>query len=152
MRLKQAVWLILVILLLAVGIKAVRYQVKTAAAGEPWRQAAKNDENRLLEAYQHRQSQIPLTLAGRVIKVLPDDNTGSRHQRFIIEIANGVTLLVAHNIDLAPPINGLTYGSQVTVSGEYVWNERGGLMHWTHHDPQGKHPGGWILFRGKKYE
>ncbi|QOY51204.1 DUF3465 domain-containing protein [Candidatus Sulfurimonas baltica] len=40
--------------------------------------------------------------SGDVIRVLSDDNTGSRHQRFIIRLSSGQTLLIAHNIDLAP--------------------------------------------------
>ena len=103
-------------------------------------------------AYQNHQSNTQVTATGRVVKVLPDDNKGSRHQRFIIELGSGQTLLVAHNIDLAGYVDGLTEGSQVTVSGEYEWNEKGGVVHWTHHDPRGDHPGGWIQLNGNRYE
>jgi len=34
--------------------------------------------------------------SGTVTRVLPDDNDGSRHQRFILQLASGRTLLVAH--------------------------------------------------------
>jgi Protein of unknown function (DUF3465). len=51
---------------------------------------------------------------------LPDDEQGSRHQRFILRLASGRTLLVAHNIDLAPRIDGLQVGDQVAFSGEYI--------------------------------
>ena len=103
-------------------------------------------------AYQNHQSGTQMTVSGRVIKILSDDNSGSRHQRFIIELGSGQTLLIAHNIDLAGYVDGLSEGSQVSVSGEYEWNEKGGVVHWTHHDPQGSHPGGWIQFNGKRYE
>ena len=39
--------------------------------------------------------------SGIVERVLRDDNDGSRHQRFILRIESGHTLLVSHNIDLA---------------------------------------------------
>lgn len=103
-------------------------------------------------AYQNHQSGTQMTVSGRVIKILSDDNSGSRHQRFIIELGSGQTLLIAHNIDLAGYVDGLSEGSQVSVSGEYEWNDKGGVVHWTHHDPQGSHPGGWIQFNGKRYE
>lgn len=90
------------------------------------------------------------TLQGTVSKLLKDDREGDRHQRFLIAIAPDITLLVAHNIDLAARVPVET-GQTVTVSGEYVWNNKGGVMHWTHHDPQGRR-GGWIEYGGKRYE
>lgn len=89
-------------------------------------------------------------LSGRVSRVLRDDEKGSRHQRFIVQLPSGATVLIAHNIDLAPraPVQ---VDSAVTIRGEYEWNERGGVVHWTHHDPRGRHPGGWIDVLGERY-
>ena len=33
-------------------------------------------------------------------------------------------------------IDGLQVGDSVRFNGEYVWNEKGVVIHWTHHDPQ----------------
>ena len=85
-------------------------------------------------------------------RVLPDDVDGPRHQRFIIELASGQTVLVAHNIDIAPRVVGLEVGDSVRFSGEYVWNDKGGVLHWTHHDPQGRHVSGWIIHNNKTYK
>jgi Protein of unknown function (DUF3465) len=90
--------------------------------------------------------------AGIIIKLLPDDNQGSRHQKFILELAGGQTLLFAHNIDLALRINTLKVGDNITFRGEYSYNPKGGLVHWTHHDPQGQHVAGWIIHNGIKYQ
>ncbi|MEE4185428.1 MAG: DUF3465 domain-containing protein [Gammaproteobacteria bacterium] len=90
--------------------------------------------------------------AGRVKRVLADDNQGSRHQRFILELGSGQTVLIAHNIDLAPRIPGLRPGDLVEFAGEYEWNDNGGVVHWTHHDPAGRHPGGWLRHQGQVYE
>lgn len=90
--------------------------------------------------------------SGTVIAVLPDDNDGSRHQRFIIELASGRTLLIAHNIDLAPRIAALELGDTVEFNGVFETNDRGGVIHWTHHDPQGRRQGGWLRHEGRRYE
>ncbi len=82
---------------------------------------------------------------GIVISMLSDDLSGSRHQRFIIELNSNQTLLVSHNIDLAPRINDLSLGDHVEFFGEYEWNNEGGVIHWTHHDPDRIHVDGWIL-------
>ena len=76
----------------------------------------------------------------------------SRHQRFIVQLASGQTLLVAHNIDLAPRVADLKPGHIVAFYGEYEWNERGGVIHWTHHDPRGQHAAGWVEHNGVRYQ
>ncbi len=88
---------------------------------------------------------------GRVVSILPDDEKGSRHQRFVIELDSGQTLLVAHNIDVAPRVDSLREGDSIRFSGEYEWNPEGGVVHWTHRDSSGRHPHGWILHNGRKY-
>lgn len=103
-------------------------------------------------AYENRQSDVQVEGAGRVVKVLPDDNEGSRHQKFILALASGQTILIAHNIDLAPRIRDLREGDSVSFYGEYEWNERGGVVHWTHHDPQGRHVDGWLKHDGKTFQ
>jgi hypothetical protein len=89
---------------------------------------------------------------GTVVRVLADDNDGSRHQRFILELGSGRTLLVAHNIDLAPRISSLSKGETVSFYGEYETNPQGGVIHWTHHDPQGRHVAGWLEHEGQRYQ
>ncbi|ART81181.1 hypothetical protein CBP12_10710 [Oceanisphaera avium] len=97
----------------------------------------------------HHKQQI--TGSGQVIKLLADDNKGSRHQRFILRLAQGQTLLVAHNIDLAPYLTELRLGDTVAFCGEYIWNKKGGVLHWTHHDPQARRAGGWLKHQGRIY-
>ena len=89
---------------------------------------------------------------GTVSRILSDDTDGSRHQRFILRLSSGRTLLIAHNIDLAPRINSLRTGDTVSFYGEYEWNDRGGVIHWTHHDPQGRHAAGWLEHKGQRYQ
>ena len=105
----------------------------------------------IADAYSRRLRDVPVEAEGRVVKLLPDDVEGSRHQRFLLDTGAGHTVLVAHNIDLAPRIDGLRPGDSVGFKGEYVWNAKGGVVHWTHHDPDGRHPGGWLLHQGRRY-
>jgi hypothetical protein len=91
-------------------------------------------------------------VVGHVQRLLTDDRDGSPHQRFILELGSGQTLLIAHNIELAPRLNGLAAGDQVEVYGEYEWNDKGGLIHWTHKDPAGHHVAGYIEWRGRRYQ
>ena len=87
---------------------------------------------------------------GAVSRLLPDDRDGSRHQRFLLRLEGGQTLLVAHNIDLAPRVP-LEPGDAVRFRGQYEWNDRGGVVHWTHHDPDGRRAGGWLEHDGRRY-
>jgi len=89
--------------------------------------------------------------SGVVTRVISDDNDGSRHQRFILDMRNGQTLLVAHNIDLARRVP-VGVGDRVTFRGMYEWNNLGGLIHWTHHDPMGVEEGGYVSFRRRTYK
>ncbi len=95
-------------------------------------------------------AKFAVTVQGKVVKLLKDDLEGNQHQRFLVALAPDITLLVAHNTELAPRAP-VAENTLVTISGEYVWNNKGGVLHWTHHDPQGR-KGGWIEVNGKRYE
>ena len=88
--------------------------------------------------------------SGLVRRMLHDDNEGSRHQRFILDMRNGQTLLIAHNIDLAKRVPA-GIGDRIKFRGMYEWNDLGGLIHWTHDDPMGIERGGYIQFREERF-
>lgn len=92
-----------------------------------------------------------VTLEAELVKLLPDDNDGSRHQRLLLALKTGGTVLVAHNIDLAPRVPA-DEGDTIIVHGQYEWNDKGGVLHWTHHDPKEWREGGWIELDGERYE
>lgn len=104
------------------------------------------------DAFNNHKSDVQVQGVGTVIRILSDDNKGSRHQKFILKLSTGQTILIAHNIDLAPRVNSILNGDQIQFYGEYEWNKKGGVVHWTHKDPNGYHVGGWLKHKGKIYQ
>jgi hypothetical protein len=137
--------------------KAVGWAVIIVAAllwrqfgpGLPADVARSGDE--IASAFAQRQTDIMVEFKARVQRVLVDDKNGTPHQRFIVELDNGHTLLVAHNLDLANRIP-LEPWNPIWIRGEYEWNEQGGVVHWTHRDPGMGLKHGWIEYKGQRYE
>lgn len=106
----------------------------------------------LQQAYADKQSNVQVQGEGEVTRLLADDQNGARHQRIIVRLVGGQTVLIAHNIDLAPRIDDILVGDALAFYGEYEWNDKGGVVHWTHHDPDQRHVGGWLKHRGVTYQ
>jgi hypothetical protein len=141
-RQKHRIWLIVAFII--IGYAASKYFPEKHSANSTVSTSTSNIEQ--------RQSNVQLEITGNVVKLLRDDLNGSRHQKFIIKLTDGKTILIAHNIDLAPRIDGLKTGDEVIIYGEYEWNNQGGIIHWTHRDPANRHPNGWIKHQGKTYQ
>ena len=107
--------------------------------------------NAVAPLYEAERSGEVIEGSGTVERLLTDDRQGSQHQRFILRLGSGHTVLVAHNIDLAPRVAGVAVGDRVEFRGQYEWNAQGGVIHWTHHDPAGRRPGGWLQHDGSTY-
>lgn len=108
----------------------------------------------VLDAYAHERSDVHVEIEAVVTKLLPDDDEDDAHQRFIVRLEGfDHTILISHNIDLAPRVP-VGAGDRVRIKGEYEWTEQGGVIHWTHHNPNRnpRHPGGWIEHEGTRYE
>lgn len=118
-------------------------------------QSVSDSQRDLVSLAKSERSGEMVEFQARVVKLLDDDNEGSRHQRFLLAVdfepSPINTVLVAHNIDLAPraPVEE---GSVIRIYGQYEWNDRGGVIHWTHHDPGGRHAEGWIELDGQRYD
>ena len=113
------------------------------------------DNATIKQAFDAQKSKHQVKGCGTIIKALPDDNEGSRHQKILVELT-GVTpkqtLLLVHNIDIAQRVAEVERGQTLSFYGEYIYNDKGGLVHWTHHDPAARHQGGWIESGGVRYE
>lgn len=104
-----------------------------------------------IRAQQLQLVKVPLTVTAPVKKMLRYDDRGLPHEKFLLVLSTGSTILVAHNTKMAPYVP-IQSGDIVTVKGEFIWNEKGGLIHWTHHTDTPNHEGGYIEFNGKRYE
>jgi hypothetical protein len=124
----------------------------SSASSPPSTQTLSSSNDAIARAFAQHKSNVQVEGQGVVRRVLTDDNDGSRHQRFVVALSSGQTLLIAHNIDLAPRVVGLREGDTVSFSGEYEWNSEGGMIHWTHLDPRKRHPPGWIRHKGVVYQ
>jgi len=108
-------------------------------------------EGEIASAFAQRQSNLMVEFKARVQRVLKDDKQGTPHQRFIVELDNGHTLLISHNLELASRIP-LEPWDPIWIRGEYEWNEQGGVVHWTHRDPGMGLKHGWIEHKGQRYQ
>jgi len=113
---------------------------------------AVSDDTDIGRAFKAKKSDVQVEGEGKITRILADDLDGSRHQRFIVRLASGQTVLILHNIDIAPRIATLQEGDSIGFYGEYVWNAQGGKVHWTHHDPGGRHVAGWLKHKGRTYQ
>lgn len=101
---------------------------------------------RFAALYEERAAGVEVEGSGRVVRRLSDDLVGSRHQRWIVRLEGGQTLLISHNIDVAPRVRAGP-GDVLEFRGVYEWNAQGGVVHWTHRDPAGRRAGGWLRRR-----
>lgn len=139
--------------LLVVTIALVGLAGVAACGGTPPGDGEEAGGDAILNAaFKDRVHDLQVQGRGIVARLLVDDTDGARHQRFIIRLDSGQTLLMAHNIDVAPRVEGLKVGDSVAFSGVYEWSPEGGTIHWTHRDPDGRHAAGWLRHDGQTYQ
>ncbi len=74
----------------------------------------------------------------------------AEHESFFVRSAVGA-IEVVDNVSIAPSL-AVHSGDRVEVSGEMVHDPgRLPVVHWTHHDPSGRHAGGFIRWNGRVY-
>ena len=110
------------------------------------------DAGAIAEAFHAHRNLPQVQGSGVVVKVLKDDSKGLQHQKFLLKVSDTITILIAHNIDLAPRVDDIHEGDVVQFKGEYIYTPKGGTVHWTHKDPRGNHQAGWLKHNGKIYE
>jgi hypothetical protein len=130
---------------LAGAILAVGLAVSCAAASP--------DNAEVQRDFTEHRSNVEVTASGAVTRLLADaPGADGTHQRFIVQLTGLTqTVLIDNNVDIGRRVP-VAEGDSVTIHGEFVWNDQGGLIHFTHHDPSLTHEGGWIDLRGTRYQ
>ncbi len=108
----------------------------------------------LCAAYAAGRSRVEVVADGSVTRVLGvQPGRVSPHEGFLLRLASGCSLIVRveANTDFTGSIP-LAAGSSVLVKGEYEYYPLGGVIHWTHRDPRGRHEGGYIQTGGQIYD
>jgi hypothetical protein len=111
------------------------------------------DDRAVCTVYSSGRSRVEVVADGTVSRVLGvQQGRVSPHQGFLFRLGSGCDLVVRveANTDFTGPIP-LSLGQHVVVKGEYEYYLRGGVIHWTHRDPRGRHEGGYIDTGGKTY-
>ncbi len=157
MKLKKKNILLLGVALIIYGLAqqgGMNFNDASAQLGNVSSESAQleSSDTSLHNAFISGQSDVQVQGSGVVKKVLADDRKGLQHQKFILQTGADHTVLVAHNIDVAPRIPGLKSGDTVGFYGEYEWTRQGGVIHWTHRDTKGRHINGWLKHNGKTYQ
>ena len=112
------------------------------------------DDAAVCAAYQAGRSHAEVVASGTVSRVLGVQNGRvGPHEGFLMKLDSGcdITVRVEANTDFTGEFP-LSQGDRVTVKGEYEYYSRGGVIHWTHRDPRGRHEAGFIETGGKHYE
>lgn len=99
-------------------------------------------------------SHVEVTASGTVVRVLGVARGRSdAHEGFLmrVECAQPVIVRVEANTSFTGTF-ALQRGTNASVKGEYETDPRGGVIHWTHRDPRGRHPDGYVRVGGATYQ
>lgn len=132
---------------LALTLLAALFGCGTGTAEQP-------DNKRICGAYAGHLTDGEVIANGVVREVLGmRRGPNGDHEGFLLQLDGDCDLLlrVETNTDITGqiPISG---GQRVTVKGVYVFNAMGGLIHWTHHDPAGRHVNGYVKIGDRLYQ
>lgn len=107
----------------------------------------------LCRAFAQHASGVEVTVGGTVTGLL-GTRTGPSgpHEGFFLYVDGGcdANVRVETNVAFTGPIP-LHAGERVVVKGEYEYDGLGGVVHFTHREREGHHPGGFVEVGGTYY-
>ncbi|MBV9277651.1 MAG: DUF3465 domain-containing protein [Candidatus Eremiobacteraeota bacterium] len=96
-------------------------------------------------------SHVEVHFSGTIARYLGTHYSQSgEHEGFLI-MPSGSTnsLMVEDNVNLSGFIP-MRRGDAVELQGQYECNDS--VIHWTHHDPSGRHVGGFVIVNGRRFQ
>ncbi len=112
-----------------------------------------SDDAAVCGLFSAQRSGVEVVAQGRVTRVLGvQAGRSSPHEGFLLRLDSGCALVVRVevNTDFTGTIP-LSIGQRVLVKGDYEYYSRGGVIHWTHRDPRGRHENGYVDVNGTMY-
>ncbi len=85
-----------------------------------------------------------------VTRILPEDTRGNPHQLWMARLSSGSQVKIIYNLDMGERVP-LKVGDVFSVGGQFLWTNKGGLIHWTHEDPRKNRPDGYVILDGQVY-
>ncbi|HMF27656.1 MAG TPA: DUF3465 domain-containing protein [Candidatus Cybelea sp.] len=111
------------------------------------------DDPALCAAYYAGRSHVEVVADGTVTRTLGvQQGRVSPHEGFLMRLGSGCSVIVRVevNTDFTGSIP-MERGQHVLVKGEYEYYPLGGVIHWTHRDPRGRHAGGYVATGDRIY-
>jgi len=111
------------------------------------------DDAAVCAAFSAQRSGVEVVAQGSVTHVLGvQAGRSSPHEGFLLRLDSGCAIVVRVevNTDFTGTIP-LSIGQRVLVKGDYEYYSRGGVIHWTHRDPRGRHENGYVDVNGTMY-
>jgi hypothetical protein len=139
--------------------RKIAYVAVLASAGSLGACAPATDDasnGAVYDAWRTGRSHVEVTASGSVARLLGErEGPSGRHLGFILHLSGsagrGLSVRVEDNLDLTGEIP-IGEGESVTVRGEYIYEPAGGLIHYTHKDPRGRHDAGYVQASGRIYQ
>ena len=96
-------------------------------------------------------SHVEIHVAGKIARYLGTRNSESgEHEGFLVTPrGSSAHLLIEDNVNITGFIP-MRNGDSVELQGQYECND--GVVHWTHHDPSGRHIMGYVVVNGRRFQ
>jgi hypothetical protein len=111
------------------------------------------DNSLVCQTYAGQGSNQEVITQGTVVNVLGErGGPYGEHEGFLLKLDGDCDLML--RVETNVSITGfvpIRRGEKVIVKGEYEYDPMGGVLHWTHHDPAGRHVAGYVVSAGKTY-